>query len=108
MEAMECGLHELTLLLLFQAYQARITNEEISNNLKMGLPPSIRSLFQTSNMLTELIPLLMRIITPPLKPVSLIHVTIRKSGYIELVRHRLDHTGDPRLILHFTGQRKYR
>lgn len=33
------------------------------------LPPILRSMFITNTTLTELIPFLMRIISPPLKPV---------------------------------------
>ncbi|WWC88031.1 uncharacterized protein L201_002934 [Kwoniella dendrophila CBS 6074] len=54
----------------YEAYQARIANEEISTSLKNLLPPILRSLFSTTTTLTEFIPLLMRIISPPLKPVN--------------------------------------
>ncbi|KAK6907495.1 hypothetical protein I203_101489 [Kwoniella mangroviensis CBS 8507] len=54
----------------YEAYQARITNEEVSTSLKNLVPPILRSLFSTTTSLTEFIPLLMRIISPPLKPVN--------------------------------------
>ncbi|WVW80294.1 hypothetical protein I302_102272 [Kwoniella bestiolae CBS 10118] len=54
----------------YEAYQARIANEEISTSLKNLVPPILRSLFSTTTSLTEFIPLLMRIISPPLKPVN--------------------------------------
>ena len=52
-----------------QAYQTRLVNEEVATNFKTLLPPVLRSLFSPTTALTELIPLLMRIISPPLKPV---------------------------------------
>ncbi|WVQ93642.1 hypothetical protein IAU59_000718 [Kwoniella sp. CBS 9459] len=54
----------------YESYQARMANEEIANNLKLLVPPMLRSLFSSNKTLTELIPLLMRIISPPLKPVN--------------------------------------
>jgi chromosome transmission fidelity protein 18 len=38
--------------------------------MKNGIPAALRSLFSSTTALTELIPLLMRIISPPLRPVS--------------------------------------
>ncbi|WWC68500.1 uncharacterized protein I206_102429 [Kwoniella pini CBS 10737] len=61
----------------YEAYQARIANEEISTSLKNLVPPILRSLFSTSTLLTEFIPLIMRIISPPLKPVN---ANIVKAG----------------------------
>ncbi|WWD16374.1 hypothetical protein CI109_100800 [Kwoniella shandongensis] len=54
----------------YESYQARIANEEIATNMKALIPPIMRSLFLTTTTYTELIPLLMRIISPPLKPVN--------------------------------------
>ncbi|OCF36301.1 hypothetical protein I316_02176 [Kwoniella heveanensis BCC8398] len=54
----------------YECYQARTANEEIANSLKLLVPPILRSLFSSTKTLTELIPLLMRIISPPLKPVN--------------------------------------
>ncbi|KAK8861703.1 hypothetical protein IAR55_002526 [Kwoniella newhampshirensis] len=54
----------------YECYQARVVNEEIATNLKNLIPPIMRSLFLTTATYTELIPLLMRIISPPLKPVN--------------------------------------
>ena len=53
-----------------QAYQARLVNEEVSTSFKNTVTPVMRSLFSPTTTLTELIPLLMRIISPPLKPVN--------------------------------------
>jgi hypothetical protein len=44
-------------------------NEEVVTALKNAIPPILKSLFSATTTLTELIPLLMRIISPPLKPV---------------------------------------
>jgi len=54
-----------------QAYVARTANEEIATQLKGLLPPMLRSLFSPSTTMTELVPYMMRIISPPLRPVSL-------------------------------------
>ncbi|TXT07460.1 hypothetical protein VHUM_03180 [Vanrija humicola] len=54
----------------YESYQARLANEEVTLSLKSALPPVLRSLFSSTTTLTELIPLLMRIISPPLKPVN--------------------------------------
>ncbi|WRT65827.1 uncharacterized protein IL334_002777 [Kwoniella shivajii] len=54
----------------YESYQARIANEEISTSMKNLVPPILRSLFSTTTTLTEFIPLLMRVISPPLKPVN--------------------------------------
>ncbi|EIW66530.1 hypothetical protein TREMEDRAFT_34848, partial [Tremella mesenterica DSM 1558] len=54
----------------YEAYQARLGNEEIATSLKNVIPPILRSLFSPTTTMTELIPLLMRIISPPLKPVN--------------------------------------
>jgi len=54
-----------------QAYVARTANEEIGTQLKGLLPPMLRSLFSPSTTMTELVPYMMRIISPPLRPVSL-------------------------------------
>lgn len=53
-----------------QSFQTRVANEEIATSLKTSIPPILHSLFTSSTSLTELIPLLMRIISPPLKPVN--------------------------------------
>ncbi|OWT35579.1 chromosome transmission fidelity protein 18 [Cryptococcus neoformans Bt1] len=54
----------------YEAYQTRVSNEEVATAFKNVLPPILRSMFTTSTTLTELIPFLMRIISPPLKPVN--------------------------------------
>lgn len=54
----------------YEAYQTRVTNEEIAKTAKSGLPATLRSLFSATTTLTELLPLLMRVVTPPLRPVS--------------------------------------
>ncbi|WVQ78666.1 hypothetical protein IAT38_000753 [Cryptococcus sp. DSM 104549] len=54
----------------YECFQARTANEEIATTLKLLVPPVLRSLFSTTTTLTELIPFLMRIISPPLKPVN--------------------------------------
>ncbi|WVR03696.1 hypothetical protein IAU60_000691 [Kwoniella sp. DSM 27419] len=54
----------------YESYQARVANEEIAGQLKLLIPPILRSLFSSTKTLTELIPLLMRIISPPLRPVN--------------------------------------
>ncbi|WOO80484.1 Chromosome transmission fidelity protein 18 [Vanrija pseudolonga] len=54
----------------YESYQARLANEEVTLSLKSAIPPVLRSLFSSTTTLTELIPLLMRIISPPLKPVN--------------------------------------
>ncbi|KAI9632791.1 P-loop containing nucleoside triphosphate hydrolase protein [Dioszegia hungarica] len=54
----------------YESYQARTVNAEVATTLKTGFPPILRSLFSTTTTLTELIPLLIRIITPPLRPVN--------------------------------------
>ncbi|KAK4688524.1 chromosome transmission fidelity protein 18, partial [Tremellales sp. Uapishka_1] len=54
----------------YECYQTRTANTEIMTNMKNLTPPVLRSLFTATTTLTELIPLLMRIITPPLKPVN--------------------------------------
>ncbi|ORY29754.1 hypothetical protein BCR39DRAFT_588132 [Naematelia encephala] len=61
----------------YEAFQARTVNEEVATSLKSLVPPILRSLFVSSHVLTELIPMLMRIISPPLKPVN---ANIVKSG----------------------------
>ncbi|WWC60447.1 uncharacterized protein I303_103019 [Kwoniella dejecticola CBS 10117] len=71
----------------YEAYQARIANEEISTSLKNLVPPIIQSLFSTSTMLTEFIPLIMRIISPPLKPVN---ANIVKSGERAVLNRLVD------------------
>jgi hypothetical protein len=53
-----------------EAYLARVANEEIATTFKTLLPPIMRTLFSPTTTMTELIPYLMRIISPPLKPVS--------------------------------------
>lgn len=45
-------------------------NEEVATTTKNSFPPVLRSLFSSTTTLTELIPLLMRIISPPLRPVN--------------------------------------
>ncbi|KLT43446.1 P-loop containing nucleoside triphosphate hydrolase protein [Cutaneotrichosporon oleaginosum] len=54
----------------YEAYLVRVGNEEIATSFKAAITPNLRSLFSSSSTLTELIPLLMRIISPPLKPVN--------------------------------------
>ncbi|BEJ10866.1 hypothetical protein CspHIS471_0102880 [Cutaneotrichosporon sp. HIS471] len=54
----------------YEAYLVRVGNEEIAESFKAAITPNLRSLFSSSTTLTELIPLLMRIISPPLKPVN--------------------------------------
>ncbi|RSH94825.1 hypothetical protein EHS25_004631 [Saitozyma podzolica] len=54
----------------YESFQTRTLNEEVSTALKNAIPPILRSLFSATTTLTELIPLLMRIISPPLKPVN--------------------------------------
>jgi chromosome transmission fidelity protein 18 len=49
---------------------ARTANEEIGTSLKGLLPPMLRSLFNPTTTMTELVPYMMRIISPPLRPVS--------------------------------------
>lgn len=58
-------------LLMVQAYQAQVLNKEIATSMQLAIPPALRSLFQSKQIITELVPFLMRIISPPLKPVSL-------------------------------------
>lgn len=55
---------------LYQAYVTRTANEEVATSLKVLLPPVLRSLFSPTTTMTELIPFVMRIISPPLRPVS--------------------------------------
>ncbi|WVO24366.1 uncharacterized protein IAS62_005731 [Cryptococcus decagattii] len=54
----------------YEAYQTRSSNEEVARAFMNVLPPILRSMFITNTTLTELIPFLMRIISPPLKPVN--------------------------------------
>ncbi|GMK59840.1 hypothetical protein CspeluHIS016_0900570 [Cutaneotrichosporon spelunceum] len=54
----------------YEAYLVRVGNEEIAESFKAAITPNLRSLFSSSTTLTELIPLLVRIISPPLKPVN--------------------------------------
>lgn len=54
----------------YEAYQIRVANEEIASSVKSTIPPTLRSMFSSTTTLTELIPLLMRVISPPLRPVS--------------------------------------
>jgi hypothetical protein len=62
---------------------ARTANEEIAGSLKTLLPPVLRSLFSPSTIMTELVPYMMRIISPPLRPVSF-HFLHRKQEQAEL------------------------
>lgn len=52
-----------------QAFQTRSTNSEILNALSLAIPPVVRSLYGSTSISTELAPLLMRILSPNLKPV---------------------------------------
>ncbi|KAL7419625.1 Chromosome transmission fidelity protein 18 [Cryptotrichosporon argae] len=54
----------------YEAYQARMANAEIADGLMLAVPAQLRALFSSTTALTELVPLLMRIISPPLKPVN--------------------------------------
>lgn len=58
--------------LTVQAYQAQVLNKEIATSMQTAIPPALRSLFQSKQIITELVPFLMRIISPPLKPVGTI------------------------------------
>ncbi|TYJ55605.1 hypothetical protein B9479_003755 [Cryptococcus floricola] len=54
----------------YEAYQNRTANELVTSQFTTLLPPVYRTLFSTTTTSTELIPFLMRIISPPLKPVN--------------------------------------
>ncbi|WVQ77322.1 hypothetical protein IAR50_007006 [Cryptococcus sp. DSM 104548] len=54
----------------YDAYQSRTANELVTTQFTTLLPPIYRTLFSTTTTSTELIPFLMRIISPPLKPVN--------------------------------------
>ncbi|WVO14672.1 hypothetical protein L204_102309 [Cryptococcus depauperatus] len=54
----------------YDAFQTRNSNEEIATAFKANLPPILRCLFSATTTFTELIPLLIRIISPPLNPVN--------------------------------------
>lgn len=53
-----------------QSHLCRTTNLEIATSLTQSLPPTIRSLFNATTLLTEFAPLLMRVLSPTLKPVN--------------------------------------
>lgn len=55
----------------YEAFQQRATNEEILGQLALAIPPVLRSLYGSGSISTELAPLLMRILSPKLKPVRL-------------------------------------
>jgi hypothetical protein len=52
-----------------QCYLTSTTNKEVATSLAQSVPPSVRGLYTATTVLTELAPLLMRIISPNLKPV---------------------------------------
>lgn len=48
----------------------RTAHQEVADMVSKALPMHIKSLFTGQNIVSELAPLLMRIVTPDLKPVS--------------------------------------
>lgn len=60
----------------YECYVTRTANMETVTALSATIPPAIRSLYTSTTVLTELAPLLMRIISPPLKPVRVLTVTV--------------------------------
>lgn len=54
----------------FDCYQQTTVNKEIADALAASLPPTLRGLYTPDHVLIELAPVLMRIISPNLKPVS--------------------------------------
>ncbi len=54
-----------------QCFLTASTNKEVATSLEHAIPPSLRGSFTATTVLTELAPMLMRIISPNLKPVRL-------------------------------------
>lgn len=53
----------------FECYQQTLVSKEIASALAASLPPTLRGLYTPDHVLIELAPVLMRIISPNLKPV---------------------------------------
>ncbi|KAJ9109280.1 hypothetical protein QFC21_000609 [Naganishia friedmannii] len=53
-----------------QAYIKTSTNKDVGTALLKSIPANLRALYNSTSALTELVPLLMRIISPNLKPVN--------------------------------------
>lgn len=56
----------------YEAYLKANAIKEIGQAMHSGIPLALRSIYNASTILTELGPYLMRIISPPLKPVSIL------------------------------------
>ncbi|KAJ9100114.1 hypothetical protein QFC19_005794 [Naganishia cerealis] len=54
----------------YESYVKASTNKDVGTALLKSIPPNLRALYNSSSALTELVPLLMRIISPNLKPVN--------------------------------------
>ena len=64
------GLQILKIHCISQAYLRRVAFDEIASSLHNSLPPSVRGQFNLSSLTMELGPMLMRILSPAIKPVS--------------------------------------
>ncbi|KAJ9125621.1 hypothetical protein QFC22_000583 [Naganishia vaughanmartiniae] len=54
----------------YESYVKTSTNRDVGTALLKSIPPNLRALYNSTSALTELVPLLMRIISPNLKPVN--------------------------------------
>ncbi|CDZ98631.1 DNA replication checkpoint protein CHL12/CTF18 [Phaffia rhodozyma] len=54
----------------YESFTHRQANMEVITTLSQSIPPSIRSIYNTTSLVTEFAPLLMRVISPNLKPIN--------------------------------------
>lgn len=54
----------------YECFLTASTNKEVATSLEHAIPPSLRGSFTATTVLTELAPMLMRIISPNLKPIN--------------------------------------